>query len=81
MFDFSAAIPSCRKGTAWPRFIKHCSWSGKWAGIASNSNCPDSGQKDLFASSQCMFEPLATAMAHMSKQMRVAGILKQELHN
>lgn len=49
---FTAAIPSCRKGTGWPRIVRHCSWSCKWAGIASSSNCPASGQKDPFASSQ-----------------------------
>lgn len=27
------------------------------------------------------FDPLALAMAHMAKQMQVAGILRQELHN
>lgn len=49
---FSAAIPSGRKGAAWPRFVRHCSWSWKWTGIASSSNCAASWQKDPFASSQ-----------------------------
>lgn len=31
---FPAAILSCRKSTAWPRFVRHCSWS--WQVIWNN---------------------------------------------